>query len=356
MLPDLTDAQVLQPSTKRLYIGAYGFEERTLGWFKTQTRLGSDVRCLMIKYSPSKGKNKTTEIDEELKRLGIKDLKYLRHDVYNPNDFEEKLGKALELDKKLVEEIIVDITSFTKFLILIVLCGIANYKLRVRIIYSEAKDYAPTLEDYQRYQNKMAIVAKFPSRGIKSIFRANCLSSVSMQGQPISLIAFTSFNEQLVRHMLGALSPYKLILINGKPPRIDFAWREEATQHIHSKLLEEYPNDNPLDVDGKMLLSASTLDYRENLNILNTLYQELYLYDKIICCATGSKMQTVGLFIFKILHPDIQIEYPTPDSYYVKGMSTGIRHIHEVLFHNFSDEILSNRELLVEAENSDSLQ
>jgi hypothetical protein len=48
--------------------------------------------------------------------------------------------------------------------------------------------------------------------------------------------------------------------------------------------------------------------------------------ERIICAATGSKMQTVGLFFAKAAHPDIHIEYPTPDSYFVseRGMSASL--------------------------------
>ncbi len=56
-----------------------------------------------------------------------------------------------------------------------------------------------------------------------------------------------------------------------------------------------------------------------------------------ICAATGSKMQTVGLFFSKIKHPDIHIEYPTPDSYFVRGISQGVRNVHEVIIPRFSE-------------------
>ena len=53
-------------------------------------------------------------------------------------------------------------------------------------------------------------------------------------------------------------------------------------------------------------------------------------------------MQTFGLFFTKMLHPDIHIEYPIPDSYYVEELSTDIREIHEIIIPNFS-EFLENQ-------------
>lgn len=86
----------------------------------------------------------------------------------------------------------------------------------------------------------MAVAARYPSRGVEQVIRLRCLNSIRMQGQPVALVAFASFNEQLVSHMLGSISPRRLLLINGRPPRRDFAWRERATQDIHGRLWQEY--------------------------------------------------------------------------------------------------------------------
>jgi hypothetical protein len=170
-----------------------------------------------------------------------------------------------------------------------------------------------------------------------------------MQGQPTTMIAFASFNEQLVRHMLGSLSPHRLLFINGRPPRPDYAWRERATQEIHRKLIDEYANDNPVDSGGGLVRTVSTLDYRETVEELDKGYRRYGLYERIICAATGSKMQTVGLFFSKMMHPDVHIEYPTPDSYFVRGMSTGVRTVHEVVFDNFSQVVRSLHECAADA-------
>jgi len=87
------------------------------------------------------------------------------------------------------------------------------------------------------------------------------------------------------------------------------------------------------------LKTVNTLDYRETVDQIDNIYRQYGLYERIICAATGTKMQTVGLFISKMMHPDIHIEYPTPDSYFVKGMSRGVRVVHEVVFDSFAQRI-----------------
>jgi hypothetical protein len=258
------------------------------------------------------------------------------YDVQSPHDIEEIIEKRLRKFWTETDEIVVDITAMTKLLILTCLCILSSFSGTVRVVYSEAEEYSPTQKEYEMSKKDVEMMAKFPSRGFDSIIRTKCLSSIRMQGQPVSMVAFASFNEQLVRHMLGTMNPHRLLFINGKPPRIDFAWRERATQEIHNKLIDEYRVDNPTDEKGMLIRVASTLDYRESIDRLDEIHKHLATYERIICAATGSKMQTVGLFFSKMAHPDIHVEYPMPDSYFVKGMSMGIREVHEVVIYEFS--------------------
>ena len=342
-LPELKSAQILESKKLRLFIGAYGFEHRTSGWLDYQKSQGDVLNhALMFRYNPSKSQennpNKIDELQNALETIGV----HIKPDEieYNwqmPQGIENEMEDYF--DTKLIDfdDVIVDISSMTKFLILVCLCKLIRFHGTVRIIYSEAENYTPSLVEYEKSKEDMAFLAKFPSQGVRAIARARCLSSIRMQGQPISLITFTSFNEQLVRQLLGTMNPHRLIFINGCPPREDFAWREKATQDVHKRLIEAYFADNPLDGDGLLINSVSTLNYIETVEKINSIYNELGSYERIICGATGSKMQTVGLFFAKMFHPDIHIEYPTPDSYYVEGLSIGIRKIHEIHIPNFSE-------------------
>ena len=322
----------------RLFIGAYGFEERSLGWVNYQKEQGTLLNsALMIKYENPKGKNLIDDHCRLLKALGISIPKDIPYNTLSPHNFESLILCELENKLSNVEEVIIDISAMTKLLILVCLCMLKNYSGIVRIVYAEAADYAPNQDEYEKSKNDMEMLAKFPSRNVESIIGTKCLSSIRMQGQPVTIIAFTSFNEQLVRHMLGTICPHRLLFINGRPQRKDYAWREIATQEIHKKLIDEYAIDNPINNKGLLENVVSTLDYRETACKIDEIYKDIGNYSRIICAATGSKMQTVGLFFSKIQHPDIHIEYPTPDSYFVKRLSTGVREIHEILIPNFSN-------------------
>lgn len=336
LFPPLQPAAAkLDRDKRRLYIGAYGFEDRSLGWAIHQwpdRRVLKDA--VVFKYRHAKGKNKVKELSGHLAQLGVEKPLHLTCDVRNPSPLEESLDAAfcdLQYD-----EIILDVSAMTKLLILACLCKLRSYAGTLRLVYCEAKSYSPNKLEFQTaVKNGMAVLTKFPSRGAESVVRLRCLSSIRMQGQPVILVAFTSFNEQLVRHMLGTMSPHRLMFINGRPPLAENNWREHATQQIHERLIEEFAADNAKS-DGVLNRAASTLDYRQTIDRIEEIYRTYGNLERIVCAATGSKMQTVGLFFAKIMHPDVHVEYPTPDSYFVKGLSIGVRQVHEVAFPLFS--------------------
>ena len=334
-LPQLTKTAVLRGGLKRAFIAAYGFEKRCLGWCRCQSSREKPLsEALVFKYVHPKGPNKIEPLRNLLAGLGVKKPSDIPFDYDTPQEIEDRLERSL--GNVNADEIVLDISGMTKILILLTLCKLQHFPGALRVIYSEAEDYCPSRKQYNAVKGKMAATAKFPSRGCEDLIRLRCLSSIRMQGQPVTLVAFTSFNEKLVSHMLGHMSPHRLLLINGRPPREDYKWREEATQYIHQKYLLEYPNDNPLDGTGLLKRVTSTLDYRETVGALNHIYSTHGIHERIVCAATGSKMQTVGLFLAKMLHSDISVEYPTPDSYFVKGMSTGVRQVHELILPNYA--------------------
>jgi len=269
--------------------------------------------------------------------IGVNDINEAKYDMQWPHAIENIVDQALESSLSRYEEIIIDISAMTKLLILVCLCHLRDFKGTVRVVYSQAEDYSPNQQEYQSSGQDLKLIATYPSRGSQSIVRTRCLSSIRMQGQPVSMVAFTSFNEQLVRHMLGTINPHRLIFINGRPPRKDYKWREQATQEIYNKLLDQYRADNPLDEAGFLKRVTSTLDYKETICQIDEIHKQFGTHERIICATTGSKMQTVGLFFSKMIYPDIHIEYPTPDSYFVKGFSVGIRSVHEIILPEFSN-------------------
>ena len=209
-----------------------------------------------------------------------------------------------------------DASAMSKFLLLLCLDVCREIGSTVRIFYAEAEEYGPKREVYERA--KADLEKQRPTiqiySGVHGLLRHPRFSSVAMQGQPTAAIAFMSFNEQLTQALLNDVCPSRLFLINGRPPCLQ--WREEATAWIHDKLRAEWPQcDNPVDSRGLPKRATSTLEYTETLKLLLELYWSLSVDHRILVAPTGSKMQTVAVFIVKQLHPDIHLEYPTPSGF-----------------------------------------
>jgi len=338
-LPDVLTVSKLAGRKRRLYIGAYGFEPRSLAWARQQAESGKGIQTAAIfRYLHPKGNNRIRELRQLLSRVGARKIVEIKCDTRQGAAIEDRVERVLCSLLPSVDEVIVDISAMTKLVILVTLCKLQKFSVAVRLIYSESKHYSPTQEEYEQSKHNMALIATYPSQGFESIVRARCLGSIRMQGQPVAMVAFTSFNEQLVRHMLGTINPHRLLFVNGRTyDRVEYRWRELAVQEIHSRLIAEYESDNPME-RGQLARRASVVDYRESVERLDEIYHLFGMHERLICAATGTKMQNVGLFFAKVIHPELHIEYPTPDSYYVRGgrRAPDIGKIHEVFFPNLA--------------------
>lgn len=329
-LPQLDSVSPNQFSDKDCaFVFAMGFEDRALAIAKIAASVPTVKTVVGIKYVNSKGANKEAEA-EKLFSLSAKPLTQINYSSKKAHEFEYKVRSLCKGPLKDFTEVFVDISAMSKFLILVVIVVLLQENKRVRIVFASAQKYAPTRDEYNQVVSKfgkerITSFAGQPSSGLSSILRSVCLSSTRMQGQPVCAVAFTSFNEELIRHSVGTLNPHRLILINGIPPNPDFFWRAEATQQIHQKLIDEYSEENPIsNQTGLLERSVSTLDYRETFNELLKVRERFGIYERIIYFATGSKMQTVALALLKAAFSDVHIEYPTPDSYYFEEYSNGV--------------------------------
>lgn len=310
------------------YIFAMGFEDRALAFPAIAARSPNTKVAVGIQYTHSKGDNKEGEATRLFKSHKTP-FEIVKYSSKKAHEFEYKVRALCKGAFKDTSDVVVDISAMSKFLILVIIVVLLQEGKRVRIAFASACEYAPTKEKFEsvlsQHGSQLTAFAGQPSTGVSAILRSVCISSTRMQGQPVCAVAFTSFNEELIRHSVGTLNPHRLILINGIPPNPELRWRANATQEIHRKLLEEYAEENPISSDtGLLERSVSTLDYRETVEELLRIRTRFGNYSRIIYFATGSKMQTVALALLKAVFSDVHIEYPTPDSYYFQEYSKGI--------------------------------
>lgn len=321
----------LRESQRRLiFVGGMGFEDRALGFLGRVANAHVRGVVLGVRYLQSTATNREPEFKAVVRASESLSLVPLGYSTDHAHRFEIDLDRALKKERVSASDIVVlDISALSKFLILVCLLRLWRAGLSARVVMTTATHYCPTRDEFARTMAKeggtVRVIAGQPSVGASAILRSSCLVSPRMQGQPACAVAFTSFNEELIRHAVGTMNPHRLILINGMPPSEGNGWRAHATQAIHSRLIEENAHDNPVDGNSGLLVrTVSTLQYEETLDLLDQLHRDIGLYERMIYFATGSKMQTVALAVHKFMNDDVHIEYPNPSSYYFEEYSTGV--------------------------------
>lgn len=327
LLPPLQRCDRLELRQGDVLVHAPGFEDRTMAITQT-LGMGIGASAILLDYLPENSANRLTAVRAALSSLGVtidsRDI--LSYDRFEPGDFESRL--SARLNERGANRVVVDVSTMSKLEIMLVL-NVCNMRdMNVRILYSEARAYGPSKEEFEdaKQQNKIHQPTIQIFTGVHGVVRVDSLASVAMQGQPTAAIVFMSFNDALTQVLLNTVYPSRLFLINGRPPV--HAWREEATAWIHDQVRREWEEDNPVGLcyqGGPTLPKrvASTLDYRETVDVLLELYWQLSVNHRILLAPAGSKLQSVGCYLVKALHPDIHVEYPSPESF-LPFYSTGV--------------------------------
>ena len=325
-LPRLQPLTALPFSVGDVLIHAPGFEPRTFGVLNAFSE-GAKFRCVLLDYRPFDSRNQLPEVRRKLSGVGgiVEDQDILIYDRFSPTEFESQLEERLiALGGRRVT---VDISTMSKLAILLVLNVCKHLDVVVRVIYTEAKTYGPSLDEFlaARAKNEIRRPTLQIFDGVHGVVRVPSLTSVAMQGQPTAALVFMSFNDALTQVLLNTVYPSRLFLINGRPPV--HSWREEAMAWIHDHVRREWEGDNPVlvgtDAQPRPVRSASTLDYCESVMLLLDLYWELSSSYRVLLAPAGSKMQAFGCWVTKALHPDIHVEYPSPEGFH-REYSSGI--------------------------------
>ena len=330
LLPSLQRCNRFHLDEGDVIVHAPGFEDRTMAIAQVLAKNAPQAKGILLDYVPKNPINRLTDVRHALTARGvtITDSDILQYDRFEPGDFEARLLASLR--GHAARRVILDISTMSKLAIILILNVCHVLKVNVLIVYSEAKEYGPSRDDFEgARRNKKIHQPSFQIfTGVHGIVRVDSLASVAMQGQPTAAIVFMSFNEALTQVLLNTVYPSRLLLINGRPPV--HTWREEATAWIHNQVQQEWENDNPLqtlDAGTPRLPErvVSTLDYRETVDLLSRLYWQLSINHRILLAPAGSKLQSVGCYLVKALHPDIHIEYPSSKGF-LPPYSSGIGH------------------------------
>ena len=257
-----------------------------------------------VDYLPEVAQNRTLQLRAQASRArsSLDVVRYNRQEPGSCLEILELLGNA--------GRIFVDISGMSRLLIVQLLAASVREDLldRMTVVYSEAMEYPPTREEVDRCvseRNDYFGILNFISSGVLGVSIVPELSTVAMQGQPVRLVAFPSFNPAQFAAVCAEIQPSFYSIVNGLPPRAENAWRRDAIRILNDiesvRDLEEF--------------DASTLDYRETLQLLLSLYDRHGAVEKLVISPTGSKMQSVAVGLACGFLRDLQIVYPAPRSF-----------------------------------------
>lgn len=299
-----------------------GFEDRSLEILKRIVSNGcAGFNVLLIDYLPELEENKTTEILDLCEKVKTR-VYELVYDRENPEGIGDKIVDILKVHSG---KIFIDISAMSRLLIVQALVAVGKSEIGffdINILYSEAEKYPPDKKEVKLKLENSATRSTtiFLSSGVFEVMILPELSSVAMQGQPIRLITFPSFNEDQLAALRSEIQPFFYNLIHGIPSEKKNAWRPGAIKRINQ--IKDITT-------GLTERELSTLDYRATLDYLLEVYDDRGVTDRIMISPIGSKMQAVAVGIFRTFMDDVQIVYPTPREFVQpKFYTVGVKDIY----------------------------
>jgi len=299
-----------------------GFEERAVETLRRISESGVDGFSLgVIKYLPFYHQNKLEEINTISQKINlvVKEFEYNREDPAG-------IGEEIKYFAREFNRIFIDVSGMSRLLIVQILVALLELgNCSVTILYGEAEDYPPSKNKFERDQSgdndddSPSSYLSYLSSGIFEVATTPELSSVSMFGEAIRLVAFPSFDPSQLTNLVQELQPTYINLIHGIPPAEKDKWRTGAIRKLNESTM------NPLWGKNAEYHEAGTREYKETLRTLLEIYEKRSMFDRIVVAPTGSKMQAVAVGLFRAVLYDIQIVYPTPKVFtkpeeYTSGM------------------------------------
>ncbi len=297
---------------KEIFIGCASYEERCQGALLSVAPNYSLSAAILL-YNKDyiklgSGEKSLNEMREKVARLSYKEPAQLDFISDKPDllvlKFEESLREALENSEKYV--VTIDITTFPRHELFLILK--AARKLipasRLRILYSEPEGYSTERK------------GGWLTRGVQSV-------------EP--MFGFGGIQDPILRKLL-------VILPGHEGERTYITWRchqPDKTLVIsqgepyHEGLNDIAERENSL--LQTMLGDICLYGYRAPAREVDGVYLELErIYSRyahkynIVIAPMGTKMQTLGIYLFAESRPDVQITYAVPIEYNWRDYSWGV--------------------------------
>jgi len=195
--------------------------------------------------------------------------------------------------------VVFDITVGSSRLLLEGLHALFGTEVTISLVYSEAAEYRPSFQEYQVLLEKngalQAPPPEFLTVGVDRIELLRRIPGRSADARPLFLVLFPAFAPTRASAVLEELSPSRVQWLFGVPHLVRNRWRLDAQRHYHRQLIERSHRG----------CYVSTFDYRETLEVLESIYRRRRAGYAVLICSLGSKLQKVGQVLFHLLRPEV---------------------------------------------------
>ena len=227
-------------------------------------------------------------------------------------------------------EIIVDITGLDRMLMFALLDELDRRGTEFHVVYTEAENYFPTRAFYESLTKGGASKETAFSRYLKyekaefaysydcDLIRPMRFMGDPEPGQPFMLIGFFAFKRSRLQMVLQEIETEKKVFILSVPIRGDFAWRKDCQAIINWDLIE---NDPDAVQEVPTLYPEQVFEFLEKKCFGSGDHTRF----NILLSPLGSKMQTLGCYLFWRAHPTVSVVFAHPRRFFPPSFSDGYR-------------------------------
>ncbi len=319
-------------TTKAIYIGAAGFEDRATKTLERMMDIGIKIQgAIIITYDDEERIEENEKKFAEMTRLAT----LLSHPDSVTSLAASEISKVKEVSLKLniqpPSTILLDITAMSHFLMLRALAQVSRTSYPFIILYTEAERYQPFKEDVSHalecdseFEGFLELIEKeYEQEKVMFAGNYNVVYVPEFAGHispqlPSTLIVFPTFKRVRASTIIAPLEVNHRAFVFGHPVRKELEWRTRLLHMVNYDLMEQ---NTDIICDTPTLSPHAT--YRKLLWILDT-GRNHGLHNTIIV-PFGSKMQTVGVWKYCQEHPEVRVVLSRPREFYPHKYSEGAK-------------------------------
>lgn len=301
-----------------LFIFAAGFEERARA---VPARLRGGAHALVVRYRDESERAEEPEraLRAQLMEAGWRRVTWVDYEVRSPSQFTSALRTSPEVPTELPSgEVWIDISGMTHFAAAASLAWArkAFPERMVRVLYTEAQQYFPSHEEYERFnRRKNPTLPEALSIDMDSVVLTDEFTGFSLRDQSSVLIMFPGYEPHRAFGLVGEYNPQKIVCVYARPDQTTLAWRLELSRRLHRDLRGPRPYAEE---------EASTTDVGGVTAMLVDYYRHLYDDHNLILAPACSKLHGLAAFLVWELFRDIQLVFTKPVRYLAERSCIGV--------------------------------